>query len=225
MSDGLLCRPPAEIPRAVGVKCRKPMSDEKEDDPLEVYWDDVRVARRRAPPPIDDAAARLRAEVESNDMVIGTSRDRLLVVIKPDGRLLFGPEYNPDEAAMAFWEAMGRYRYQFEERVLLIQHMEALLTRLGAADLYLEGLRLRAAEGEEAAGQQAGGGLVALERLVHQTIELGRGLARRPDMPVPDLPQRVPDRIRQNPQSAYEGREGLDPDPDPETPPRGGTLQ
>lgn len=191
------------------------MTDEKDDDePLELFWDDIRVANRRAPPQApDDTAERLRAQVQPGDLIIGTSRERMLVLIKADGRLEFGPDYKPDEAAMVFWEAMGRQRFQYEERILLIQHMEAILTRVGAADLRVEQLRTAAADGDADAGQQAGGALVALERLVHQAIELGRGLARRPDMPVPNVPERVPERIRTNPQSEYQGQAGIEPDP------------
>jgi len=191
------------------------MSDEIDDDPLEVIWDDLHLASHRIPPEVE-AAEQLRRRVQPNDLVIGTSRQRILVVIKPDGQVEFGPEYRPDDAAMVFWEAMGRQRYQFEERLILIQHMEALLTRLGAADMRLEELRLRVQNGDREAGQQAGGALTHLEQLVHQTIELGRGLARRPDLPMPAMPEHIPDRIRQNPQSDYQGRTAIDDDPEPE---------
>lgn len=191
------------------------MSDEKEDDPLELYWDDVRVSRHRVPVVPDTTAENLRAQVQPGDLVIGTSRERVLAIIKADGQVEFGPDYKPDEAAMVFWEAMGRQRYAYEERILLIRHMEALLTRLGAQDLLVEQLRLASANGDIQAGQRAGGAMVQLERLVHQVIELGRGLARRPEIPVPDIPERVPDRIRENPQSAYAGRAGIGPDDEP----------
>lgn len=184
--------------------------NENADEALELYWDDVRVAHRRGPQPAETGPA---LQAGPGDLVIGTHRTRILAVIKPDGRIEFGPDYKPDEAAMVFWEAMGRQRFEYEDRILLIQHMEGLLTRLGAADLTVEQLRLRVAEGDPEAGQQAGGALVALERLVHQVIELGRGLARRPDVPVPAMPDRIPARIRTNAQSDYEGREGIEPDP------------
>lgn len=191
------------------------MSDHEQDDdePLEVFWDDIRVARRRAQPLPDEVAARLQAQIEPGDLIIGTSRERVLAVIKADGRVEFGPEYRPDEAAMVFWEAMGQRRYQYEERILVIQHMEAILTQIGAADLRLEQLRVAAAGGDQEAAQAAGGALVALERRVHQAIELGRGLARRPEIPMPDVPARVPDQIRNNPASDYQGRAGIDDDP------------
>ena len=189
------------------------MSNDRDDDndPLEVIWDDIRVARRRAETP--RPAERLLPTGSPNDLVIGTSRERILVTIKPDGRVEFGPEYRPDEAAMVFWEAMGRQRFAYEERILIIQHMEAILTRLGAADLQLENLRRASAEGDTEATQQAAHAHVRLERLVHQAIELGRGLARRPEIPMPVLPDRVPVQIQANPQSEYQGRGGLEPDP------------
>lgn len=167
------------------------MSDEFDDDiPFEIYWDDIRVARHRAPPV--EAKPDFGKLAGPNDLVIGTSKERVLVVIKPNGRLLFGPDYRPDEAAMVFWEAMGQARLQAEDRILLFQHMEALLARVGAQDMVVEQLRLAAAEGDTAAGQRAGHEMLRLERLVHQTIELGRGIARRPEVPVPAVPERVP---------------------------------
>lgn len=48
-----------------------------------------------------------------NDLVIGVP-GRVLVVIKPDGRLVYGPSYTPDEAAAALWEALARKRVEAE---------------------------------------------------------------------------------------------------------------
>lgn len=180
------------------------MSDDHSQDPLEVYWDDVRVARARAAPSEPSTLS-----TDPGDLVIGTSRDRILVTIKPNGQLEFGPEYTPDEAAVIFWEAMGRRRLQMEDRILVIQHMEAILTRIGEADMRCEDLRRRSAEGDAEAGQAAGHAMLRLERLVHQAIELGRGLARRPELVPPAVPERVPRSIQEAEQSAYEGRQGL----------------
>lgn len=169
------------------------MCDDTDDLPLEVYWDDIRVARHRAPPV--EEKPDFGKLVEPTDLVIGTSKERVLVIIKPDGRLLFGPGYRPDEAAMVFWEAMGQARLQAEDRILLFQHMEAILAQVGRQDMVVEQLRLAAAEGDTEAGQRAGHEMLRLERLVHQTIELGRGIASRPEVPVPAVPERVPQAV------------------------------
>jgi hypothetical protein len=185
------------------------MCDEDEDElPLEVYWDCIRVARHRAPPL--GAKPDFSKLADPSDLVIGTSKDRILVIIKADGRLLFGPDYRPSEAASVFWEAMGHARLQVEDRILLFQHMEAILARVGAQDMVVEQLRLAAAEGDTDAGQRAGHEMVRLERLVHQAIELGRGLARRPEVPVPAIPEQVPRAIADNEASDYTGQEGLE---------------
>lgn len=191
------------------------MSHEHEDDPLEVYWDDVRVARYRSSPvePTDPLSA------QPGDMVIGTSRNRILVTIKADGTLQYGPEYSPDEAATVFWEAMGQRRIAMEDRFLVIQHMEAVLTRLGRADMECERLRRQAdSEPDELRKreltQYAELSMNRLNMVAHQAIELGRALVRRPDMPTPAVPPTVPESIRLNPVSAYEGQEGLPPDDD-----------
>lgn len=173
------------------------MPNEDEDD-LGIVWDDLTVAAPRREPqegPLGSQSPR--------DLVIGTSANRILVRIKPDGRIEYGPDYTPDEAAVVFWEEMGRRRLEMEERLLLIQHMEAVLTRLGAADLRNEAatnqLRERQSQDNLLAAQTAQRNL---ERAMHQAIELGRGLARRPDV-LPPQPTRIPAQIRDNPDSSY----------------------
>jgi hypothetical protein len=46
-------------------------------------------------------------EPEDGDVVIGT-RARIIAILKPDGRLVYGDGYNPDEAASALWQALAR---------------------------------------------------------------------------------------------------------------------
>lgn len=147
----------------------------------------------------------------TSDLVIGTARG-VLVRIKPDGSLEYGLEYEPDEAARVFWEAMARQRAKQDEQRLVSQHVEALVARLGAADLYCEAMRLRA---NELAGSGREGSVVleaqravsVLERINHQVIELGRGLAQRPDVEFVDLPSQVPKNVAQNPHSSYDPRD------------------
>lgn len=187
--------------------------DTNDDEPIELLWDDLRIARQRKPPE-DDPSAELRKLAGPGDLIIGTSAKRLLAVIKANGQIEFGPEYRPDEAAQVFWRALARQRYQHEEHSLIARHMESILAQIGSADLQLETLRRASQEGDPTAAQQAIAAHLRLERLVHQAIELGRGLARRPEIPIPDIPERIPDRIRENPQSAYEGRAGIETPPE-----------
>jgi hypothetical protein len=164
------------------------MTSPTKDEDLELYWDDLRVAPHRKNPTPDELRETLQAD--KNDLVIGTSAGRLLVSIKPNGTLQYGPEYHPDEAAEVFWEAMARKRGQFEERMLVFAHMEQLLTRIGAQDMEVERLRMAAQEEnlpdtEKAQREQyAELALRRLEIWVHQVIELGRALIRRPEVPV-----------------------------------------
>lgn len=159
------------------------MPDEKDDDALELYWDDIRVAPHRVPKSEDFKAG-------IGDLVIGTSANRLLVTIKPNGTIEYGPEYHPDEAAQIFWEAMARRRRDYEERLLVFAHMEQLLTRVGVQDLEVERLRLLSQEEgleptEKASREQyAELAMRRLEMWVHQVIELGRALVARPETPV-----------------------------------------
>ncbi len=177
-----------------------------EKKPRELYWDEASMAASRATP-----GPSFGDQAGPNDLVIGTSRERVLVIIRASGEVVFGPEYKPDEAAAVFWEAMGRQRVAQQERQLLIQHMEAVLTRLGVQDMRTEDLRLQAqAETDpnrraelRAAGDAA---MARLNMIAHQAIELGRALVRRPGIPLPSVPEEVPP---QDANSAYEGREGL----------------
>lgn len=146
-------------------------------------------------------------EAGPGDLVIG-SKNRPLVVIRASGELRYGPDYSPDKAAAEFWEAMARQRLQVEERLLLVNHMEGVLTQLGAADLHNEAMQLRLQEkittARLTAAQRAHS---ALERAVHQAIELGRGIARRPMLM--EIPKEVPRQIAEDPNNSYQGQEGF----------------
>lgn len=184
----------------------------EDDDKLEVFWDDIRVAPYRRAPVKEDFGD----QVEPGDLVIGTSTNRILVIIKADGTLKYGPEYRPDEAATVFWESMGQRRLQMEDRLLVIGHMEAILTRLGDADLRAESARRVAANdpGNMELERQAVEAVRRLERVVNQAIELGRGLIRRPEVPMPAFPGEVPRSIQEVEHSDYEGRDGIGEDGD-----------
>jgi len=197
--------------------------NDREPLDLELYWDDLRVGNRRwsASDEPTDPSRLPSFEAKPGTLVIGTSHNRILVNIGPTGEIEYGPENRPDEAAQVFWEALGRRKIDAEDRLLVIQHMEALLTRLGRQDMEAE--RLRLAAYEEPAGlhkaeleQSAEIGVRHLEMIMHQVIEFSRGLVRRPEVLPPAMPQEVPRSIRENPQSQYTGQEGLPPvPPDP----------
>lgn len=184
---------------------------ENDDESLEAYWGDLgRVIGGGDNTPEQS----LGDLVDRNDFVIGTSRNRILVVIKPDGTHYFGPEYTPSEAATTFWEEMGRRRLQMEERLLLINHMEGILSRIGTADLRCEALRRQAQEATNPVEQQellneAAFALQQLEATVNQGIELGRALVRRPGVAVTQVPQQIPRILMDDPNSSYLGQAGL----------------
>lgn len=142
------------------------------------------------------------------------TQDRILVKIHPDGSVEYGPGYTPDEAAVILWETLGRKRIEAEDRLLLFQHLEGILTNLGIADLQNERAQRRVGiqptpENMRAAARTH----AALERVMHQALELGRGLASRPGLVVPQVPERIPQQIAQDENNSYSGRSGLEPDP------------
>lgn len=187
------------------------MPNEEEDGPLDAFWDQVRLKSEPSsdtPTPTSESLG-----FPPGSLIIGTL-GRPLVIIHPDGSLIYGPDYTPEEAAVTFWEEMGRRRLQMEERLLLIHHMDAVLTRLGVTDLHnqaaTERLQGRISDDNLRAAQAA---QRALERAVHNAIELGRGMARRPDMIQTPAPTRIPEVIRNNPDSSY-GQEPSDEVPE-----------
>lgn len=46
---------------------------------------------------------------EPPTLKIGKPDGELLIEITPGGRVVYGPNYTPDEAARTFWEAMATY--------------------------------------------------------------------------------------------------------------------
>lgn len=183
------------------------------EDSLEIYWDELRMARARLDPleGVPHGPKTLFESVEPGDLVIGTSKNRILVIIKPDGTLVFGPEYRPNKAAEVFWEAMAQRREAYEERGLILRHIEAILLQLGQADMLAESYKQAALQDPTLENEQAAtGALLSLELVMSQAIELGRGLISRPETPRPSVPDRIPPSIEQHPYSAYQGLKGLE---------------
>jgi len=149
-------------------------------------------------------------EFGPNDMVIRTSKDRVLVVIHPNGELEFGPDYTPDEAAELFWVTMAIKRLGSEQRLQLLARMENLFTGIGAADIASEQARRRAEEVQAAMRRKGDANLTeedarqikatldeaarahrVLEERVHQTIEFSRQLAATPELTALPRPSRT----------------------------------
>ena len=118
---------------------------------------------------------------DPTDLVVGTA-DRELVRIKADGRIIYGPEYTPDEAAVEFWTQMSQRRLESEERLIQLGAMEQLIMAVGKADLTNEAAQrksraLGASDLDKFAAERTNG---ALESAVHQLIEFARGLILPP---------------------------------------------
>lgn len=154
----------------------------KPDDKLESFWESV----RGQPVPEPDTR---HFDNHPGELVIGTHA-RILVRIQPDGQLSYGEGYTPDEAAEEFWTAMALKRRGMEERLMHLGLMEQLLVQIGRADLRTERARIHAAregatEEDRFAAERTMG---HLESLVHQMIEIARGLALREGDAEPEYP-------------------------------------
>jgi hypothetical protein len=189
------------------------MPADKKDDTMKMFWDDASVSPHRR---FITNEMSMSDKVQPGDMVIGTSKNRILVVIHADGTLEYGPEYRPNEAAIVFWEEMGRRRLQMEDRLLTIHHMDAVLTRLGDADLRAESARRIAANNptDMEMERQAIEAVNRVEMVAGEAIELGRALVRRPGIPMPAFPDEIPTSVQEQEHSEYRGKEGVGADID-----------
>lgn len=175
----------------------------KPEDDLRTFWEDV----RGQPVPEPDLR---HLQGHPGELVIGT-QGRVLVRIQPDGQLRYGEGYTPDEAAEEFWTAMALKRAGMQERLMHLGILEQMLTRLGRADIRCERARIHASRDEATAEDNfvAERTMAQLESLVHQIIELGRGLALRQGEEPPQYPDGSPAPPPQTPPAA------------PQTPPEG----
>jgi hypothetical protein len=147
------------------------------------------------------------------DLVIGTP-SRILLVIKPDGRLIYGPDYTPDEAAKVFWTRFSRVRAEAYRRELNLRrdlqenNLLAKLLDAGNADIFCQVTREREEElqrmklargsawtpAEQAtllqAHLDARAAEAAVERAATSLVEVGRALAiaALPEDPVSEGP-------------------------------------
>lgn len=107
-----------------------------------------------------------------------------------------------------------------EEQELIRQHMEAVLVKLGRADMNCERLRLMAAS-EENPVKKAGMEQMAematrrLEMIAHEAIELGRALAVRSQNEPTEVPSQIPESIKNIEESSYSGADGMPQGQDP----------
>ena len=157
-------------------------TDTESGEELTDYWDAILGPRPEA---IKDRLIRELGVTHPGVLTIASSTGRVIVQIDPNGKVKLGPGIQPDEAAEEFWTALALKRRGMEERLLHIGMMEALLIRVGRADVAYETAALRArvegATEEDRYRQEMA--RRSLEALVHQMIEFSRGLLERPDAP------------------------------------------
>jgi hypothetical protein len=146
------------------------------------YWDDILGPR---PETIEQRLVRELGLPHPGTFTLATSKGRKIVSIDPNGRVEYGEGYTPDAAAEEFWTNMALKRRGMEQRLQHLAIMEAMLVRMGRADLNYERAQLAAqAQGagdhERAVGERAHMGLQAI---VHQLMDFARGLAQRGPTP------------------------------------------
>jgi hypothetical protein len=155
----------------------------REED-LGAYWAVMRRMRGAEDPrpltPEEEAA-----RVHPGDLVIGTSRNRTLVTIHPDGTIGYGEAYSPDEAARVLWESIARRRPDFEARLRYMDLLELHIALIAVTDAAYEAATI--------AARAPGAGVLEEQRVelsrrdlevrVHGIIEFAREYATmRPDL-------------------------------------------
>jgi hypothetical protein len=152
----------------------------EESETLNSYWEILRG-------PIPESPEARLGRLHPGDLVVGTSKDRILVRIHPDGQITYGEGYTPDEVAEILWTTIALKRVAMEERLVHLSIIEQLVIRTGEADLHYEEMQTLARR-EEATEHDRFMEEIArrnLEARVHQMIDFARGvaLARRRGSP------------------------------------------
>ena len=171
-----------------------PNSDEKttsETSPtqesLTDFWNDILGPR---PETIEQRLVRDLGLPHPGTFTLATSSGKKIVSIDPNGKVTYGEGIQPDEAAELFWTNMALKRVGMEQRLQHLAIMEAMLIRMGRADVNYERAQLAA----DAQGSGAESRAVAerarmnLEAIVHQVMDFARGLASRPEPTPPVVP-------------------------------------
>jgi hypothetical protein len=172
-------------------------AEAQSQDGLRDYWDDILGPRVET---IEQRLIRDLGLAHPGRLTLANSSGKMIVSIDPDGKVAYGEGYTPDAASEEFWTHMALKRVGMEQRLQHLAIMEAMLVRLGRADLNYE--RVQLAAGAEGAGDHeraiAERAHMGLQAQVHQVLELARGLALRPLItadPPPAAPAPVETRI------------------------------
>lgn len=142
------------------------------------YWDDILGPH---PETIERRLVRELGLPHPGTLTIATSRGHKIVSIGPKGEVSYGEGIKPDEAAEIFWTNMALKRVGMEQRLTDLAIMEAMLVRMGRADLNYE--RAQVAAERQGAGDHeraiAERAHMGLQSIVHQVMDVARGLASR----------------------------------------------
>jgi hypothetical protein len=178
---------------------------DEEGDELEDHWRDILGPR---PESVEQRLVRDLGLTRPGALTICRESGEAIVSIQADGTLVYGAGYTPDEAAEVFWTNMALKKQGMDARLRSLSQMEAMIARIGQADLRYErafraALTQEAGEPERTATERC---RMHLEALVHQLIEHSRGVSHQyanmrlePEVPVAALAPMEPAAPRQEP--------------------------
>jgi hypothetical protein len=155
------------------------------EEGLRDYWDDILGPH---PERIEERLVRDLGIPHPGTLTIATNTGAVIVQIDPNGKVTYGAGYTPDAAAELFWTNMALKRVGMEQRLQHLAIMEAMLVRMGRADLnYEQAQRAADAQGAgEPERTRAERAHMNLQAIVHQLMDFARGLAQRPVVDPPD---------------------------------------
>ena len=171
----------------------------QENEGLSDFWNDILGPRLET---IEQRLIRELGIPHPGTFTLATSSGKKIVSIDPNGKVTYGEGIKPDEAAELFWTNMALKRVGMEQRLQHLAITEAMLIRMGRADVNYERAQLAAdAQGasdhDRAIAERA---RMNLESIVHQVMDFARGLARQPVVPPsPETAPQAPQRPRGDP--------------------------
>lgn len=125
------------------------------------------------------------AQSHPGELVIATSTKRVLVRIQPDGTIIYGEGYTPDEAAVELWMAIARQGTNFHARMRHLNMLELHIALIAQADQAYEAAQhaAKAPDATEADKFREEMSRLAWESRVHGLVQHAREFAaHRPDL-------------------------------------------
>lgn len=116
-----------------------PQTTEARTQDLIQDWADLGHDPMAAPPP--DPATLLRSRVPPGSLVLGKGNGEVFFAVTPQGKILLGPNWTPDDAAQEFLTYLALRRQGMEARLAYMDQVENAMRHLALADARIRAQR------------------------------------------------------------------------------------